>query len=211
MFAIDSLKDYVRVWHWLLKRLCLCLALIVYMIVWVFDIDSEELFNWLALIPRKPTIGIELYLDCYEPELLLWSRAFTTHIEQLRVLLKRKFHYKLVKSYTLAAGMLIYIFLIPKTKDIASFITFWFVYCSKYSMDYGGLMLNLNFQNFQTLHWYHTFHEQIHSWDWCGSVDKLSRCGSYSSIFEVITYRWMGLIHSKIDRRIRAKLTSYLN
>ena len=109
MFAIYSSQDCVRVWHWLLKRLCPCLALIVYMIVWVFDIDSEELFNWLALIPSKPTIGIELYLDCYKPELLLWSRAFTIRIEQLRVLLKRKFHHKLIKSYTLAAGMLIYL------------------------------------------------------------------------------------------------------
>ena len=43
------------------------------------DIDSKVLLNWLVLMLRRPTIGIELYLDWYWSKRLLWSMAFTTY------------------------------------------------------------------------------------------------------------------------------------
>ena len=43
------------------------------------DIDSEVLLNSLALKPRGPTRGIELFLDWYESKWIYCSRAFTTY------------------------------------------------------------------------------------------------------------------------------------
>ena len=76
------------------SRLCPCLALTVYEIMSVFYIDSsrscpclvllvKSLFNWSALEPRRPTRGIELYLDWYGFERPLWSRAITSNITDL--------------------------------------------------------------------------------------------------------------------------------
>ena len=40
--------------------------------------NGKVLLNWLALMPRRPMIGIESYLDWYGFERYLWSSAFNT-------------------------------------------------------------------------------------------------------------------------------------